>query len=160
MEPLAIPINIKRQYAMLVCDFTAGTLDPLYLIQSAKNFFVTQPTMVPRVVGRPDDDNPDMSLIEVTGMGGSELVQGDGDIDAIQSGDLVIGGRTEYQTLSSKIRLVAAGLAVSKTSHSETEGGIIRVLYTSGGQLYQTGSINDHVEAQRGTEFQRDFYPS
>lgn len=74
MEPLAIPINIKRQFAMLVCDFTAGTLDPIYLIQSTKNFFVTQPTMVPRNPERADDDNPDMSLIEITGGDGTELV--------------------------------------------------------------------------------------
>lgn len=119
---------------MLVYDFTAGSISPIYFIQSNTNFLTTLPS--PRTLANTslDDDSATIDVIKLY-IDGNEELDGVGDINAINVGNVIAGTSFGYNSLLDRVRLVAGGIRLFKTSKSENEAGAIRVAYTGVGEL-------------------------
>jgi len=70
------------------------------------------------------------------------------DSDLILSGDVKVASPFGYEALLEKVRMVSGGIRLHKTSKSESEGGVIKVAYSTVGELNCDYSIQSYFDKQ------------
>jgi hypothetical protein len=91
---------------------------------------------------------------------GNPAVSGVGDIDLINSGDIVLGEKFGYENLVEKVRFVAGGFRLIKTSKSENESGQIRAMYNASGDGFGNSTIDQYAKRLLQTDSYREIYPA
>lgn len=99
-------------------------------------------------------------MINLSSGNGNIDLDGELDANSIATGDVVVGPPLEYQDTLERVRMVAGGIRLIKTSKSDNEQGIIRVSYNVAGDTDTDLSLQDYMDRSLNLKHYREFYPA